>query len=125
MQPTPRVIQSVRLEVLYLDADQRTLQHCNPIEQGTATYNGVATYVLRVLAGELEILADGAEVRPQLLRDVDEQVYLPEAACGLLYVGQEGPEPLFGQLATRLVTQDVARTLFQLPVHALLPYFAL
>jgi hypothetical protein len=30
------------------------------------------------------------------LRDVDEQVYLPKAVRGLLYVGQDDPELLFG-----------------------------
>jgi hypothetical protein len=49
-----------------------------------------------VLAGELKILPDGAEARPGYLRDVDEQVYLPEAVYGLLHVGRDSPELLFG-----------------------------
>src|SRR5215204_7105501 len=36
------------------------------------------------------------KVRPEYLRDVDEQVYLPKAVRGLLYVGQDDPELLFG-----------------------------
>src|SRR5215204_4908760 len=125
MQPTPRFVQPIQLVVLYLDADQRTLEPCDQIEQGATAHHGVALHVLRVLAGELEILPDGAEVRPRYLREVDEQVYPPEAVYCLLHVGQDGPELLFGQLTPCLVAQHVARAPFQLPVHAFLPFFAL
>jgi len=54
----------IRLEVLYPDAEQGTLELCNLIKQGATAHHGVALYVLRVLAGELEILSDGAKVRP-------------------------------------------------------------
>jgi len=49
--------------VLYPDAEQETLELYTPIKQGSTAHHGVALYVLRVLAGELEILPDGAKVR--------------------------------------------------------------